>query len=58
MRRADGVVLSLPFGAVHGAFLSYVTEQLRTQDCTLCGVAVRDADGRFLRKYYGRLGKQ
>lgn len=58
MRRADGVVLSLPFGAVHGAFLSYVTEQLRTQDCTLCGVAVRDADGRFLRKYYGRLVKQ
>ena len=58
MRRADGVVLSLPFGAVHGAFLSYVTEQLRTQDCTLCGVAVRDADGRVLRKYYGRLGKQ
>ena len=58
MRRADGVVLSLPFGAVHGAFLSYVTEQLRTQDCTLCGVAIRDADGRFLKKYYGRLGKQ
>lgn len=54
MRNADGVVLSLPFGAVHGSFAAYVTEQLKTQDCALCGVAVRDADGRFLRRYYGK----
>lgn len=54
MRKTEGVVLSLPFGAVRGTFVSYVIEQLKTQDCVLCGVAIRDADGRFLRKYYGR----
>ena len=54
MRRADGVVLALPFGQIHGTFLFYVSEQLKTQDCALCGVAVRDADERFLRKYYGK----
>lgn len=54
MRKAAGVVLSLPFGKVHGAFASYVMEQLKVQDCALCGVAVRDADERFLRRYYGK----
>lgn len=54
MRRAGGVVLSLPFGKAHGAFVSYVIGQLELQDCALCGVAVRDADERFLRRYYGK----
>ncbi|MFG6339346.1 MAG: hypothetical protein K1W31_13170 [Lachnospiraceae bacterium] len=54
MRKAGGVVLSLPFGAAHGSFVSYVIEQLKVQDCALCGVAIRDADERFLRRYYGR----
>lgn len=53
MREADGVVLSLPFGGVHAAFASYIMEQLKTQECTLCGVAIREADEKFLRKYYG-----
>lgn len=55
MRKAGGVVLSLPFGKVHGAFVSYVIEQLEVQDCALCGVAVRDCDMRFLRRYYGNV---
>lgn len=54
MRRAGGVVLSLPFGAVHISCVSYVIGQLKLQDCALCGVAIGDCDGRFLRKYYGR----
>ena len=54
MRKAGGVVLSLPFGAAHGSFVFYVIEQLKVQDCALCGVAIRDADERFLRRYYGR----
>lgn len=54
MRKAGGVVLSLPFGKAHGAYASYVIEQLKVQDCALCGVAVRDADERFLRRYYGK----
>lgn len=53
MREAGGVVLSLPFGGVHAAFVSYITEQLKAQECELRGVAIREADERFLRVYYG-----
>lgn len=53
MRNAKGVVLSVPFGKVHGTFLSYVIEQLQSQDCVLCGVSIRNGNGKFLRKYYG-----
>lgn len=53
MREAGGVVLSLPFGGVHGTYVSYVIEMLKTQECELCGVAIREADGKFLRGYYG-----
>ncbi|MDE6405145.1 MAG: hypothetical protein K2M20_05785 [Lachnospiraceae bacterium] len=54
MREAKGVVLSLPFGAVHGSFMAYVIGQLKVQDCVLCGVAIRDSDMRFLQRYYGK----
>lgn len=54
MREAGGVVLSMPFGAVHGSFAAYVIGQLKVQDCMLCGVAIRDCDARFLQRYYGR----
>lgn len=54
LRKVEGLILSLPFGAVHGAFVSYVIGQLKTQDCTLRGVEIRNADARFLRRYYGR----
>lgn len=54
MRGTGGVVLSLPFGAVHGSFAAYVIGQLKVQDCKLCGVAIRDCDTRFLCRYYGR----
>lgn len=53
MREAGGVVLSLPFGGVDAAFLSYIIEQLKTQECRLRGVAIREADEKFLRRYYG-----
>lgn len=55
MRKAGGVVLSLPFGAVHGSFVAYVIGQLKVQDCQMCGVAIRDCDMRFLHKYYDRV---
>lgn len=55
MRNARGVVLSLPFGGVQGTFAAYAVEQLKTQDCVLCGVVIRDCDARFLRKYYGQI---
>lgn len=53
MREAGGVVLSLPFGGVHETFLFYLIEQMKTQECELCGVAIREADEKFLRRYYG-----
>lgn len=55
MRKAGGVVMSLPFGRTHGAFVSYAIELLEAQDCPLCGAAIRDCDGRFLRRYYGKV---
>lgn len=55
LRKARGVVLSLPFGSVQGTFVSYMIEQMKTQDCVLCGVAIRECDAGFLRKYYGHV---
>lgn len=52
--RKAGVVLSVPFGKANAAWVSYVIDQLTAQDCTLLGVAIRDCDAGFLRKYYGR----
>lgn len=55
LRRADGVVLTVPYGTMHCVYLSYILEQLTTQECKVCGVAIRDVDEKFLRRYYGRL---
>jgi hypothetical protein len=52
--KADGVILQLSYGRVHGAFLSYLLEQYRVRDCEVLGVAIADADEKFLHKYYGR----
>lgn len=52
MREAGGVVLSLPFGGVHGTFARYIIEQLKTQECELRGVAIHGADEKFLKRYY------
>lgn len=59
LRKASGVVLSVPFGKANAAWVSYTIDQLAAQDCALLGVAIRDCDAGFLRKYYGRdfLGK-
>lgn len=55
LRSADGVVLTVPYGKLHGVYLAYVMEQLNTQGCRVCGIAIRDADRKFLRRYYGNL---
>ena len=51
---AQGVVLEMPWGKVHGVYLSYVLEQFRLRECPVVGVAVGSADRRFLGRYYGR----
>lgn len=53
LRRADGVVLTVPYGKMQGTYLSYLLELLTTQECNVCGVAIRDVDEKFLRRYYG-----
>lgn len=54
LRKAPGVVLFVPFRKANAAWVSYVIDQLAAQDCVLMGVAIRDCDAGFLRKYYGR----
>lgn len=54
LRQADGVVLTVPYGKMQCTYLSYVLEQLHTQECPVCGIAVRDADPKFLERYYGK----
>ncbi len=53
LRGADGVVLTVPYGKMQGTYLSYLLEQLTAQECNVCGIAIRDTDEKFLRRYYG-----
>lgn len=53
-RKADGVILKLPYGKLHGAYLSYLMEQYRVQGCKILGIAIENGDMRFLRRYYDR----
>ena len=55
LREADGVVLTVPYGKMHGTYLAYVIEMLTAQECSLCGVAIRDGDEKFLKRYYGSI---
>lgn len=51
---SDGVVIAVHYGKVHAAFAGYIIEQLGIRGCRLVGTAIADADGKFLRRYYGR----
>lgn len=50
---SDSVVILVQYGKVHAAYLAYVLEQLKARGCRLSGVAIGDADRKFLRRYYG-----
>lgn len=50
---ADGVVIGVAYGSVHAVYLGYMIEQLAVRECTLAGVAIEEADERFLGRYYG-----
>ena len=52
------MVLSVPFGKANAAWVSYVIDQLAAQDCVLAGVVIREADEKFLKRYYGRPAKK
>lgn len=53
---ADGVVISVAYGAVHAVYLGYIIEQFAIRECALAGLAIEEADGRFLGRYYGLRG--
>lgn len=54
MREAEWVILSLPFNGVQKTYATYVRELLKAQQCNVRGAAIRQADVKFLRCYYGR----
>ncbi len=53
MREAEWVILSLPFDGVQKTYVSYIRELLRAHQCSVRGAAIREADVKFLRRYYG-----
>lgn len=54
VEEACGVILAVPYGKVHGAYLSYLIGQYQVQGCKILGIAIENADMRFLGRYYGR----
>ena len=53
-READGIIVILPYGKIHGTYLSYLIGLYQVQGCNIVGIAITDADVKFIRKYYGR----
>lgn len=53
-READGIIVVVPYGKIHGTYLSYLIGQYQVQGCKIAGIAIADADVKFLRRYYGR----
>lgn len=53
--KAGGVVVTVAYGKVHAAYLSYVLEQLKLRECRVAGIAISGADEKFLNKYYGHV---
>ncbi len=53
-READGVILSVPYGKMHGTYLAYLIGQYQAQGCNVLGIAIENADMKFLHRYYGR----
>lgn len=54
LQEADGIVIVAEYRKVHAAFLAYVIEQMHTRDCRIAGVAIGNADEKFMRRYYGK----
>lgn len=58
-REVYGVILKIPYGKVHGTYLAYQVGQYQVQGCNVLGIAIENADMKFLRRYYGRaIGKE
>lgn len=55
LRKADGVLLVIPYGKMDRTTLGYRIEQLALQECKLAGILIRNADTRLLKWYYNHL---
>ena len=52
LREADGILLAVPAGKRVGKQLEAVLEYLKTQDCSVDGAFLWNADERLIRSYY------
>lgn len=55
LRKAGGVLLSVPYKNMDRTTLGYRIEQLSLQECRLAGILIQDADMRLLKWYYYHL---
>lgn len=55
LRKADGVLLAVPYGKMDRTTLGYRIEQLTLQECKLTGILIQNADMRLLKWYYNHL---
>lgn len=55
LRKAEGILLSVPYNKMDRTTLGYRIGQFSIQECRLAGIVIRDADMRLLRWYYNHL---
>ncbi len=53
LSKSTTVVLEVPFGKEHASYLGYIIENLQISGRKIAGIAIRDADHKFLMRYYG-----
>lgn len=55
LRKADGVILVIPYGKIDRTSLAYRIDQLTLQECKPVGIIIKNADMRFMKWYYNHL---
>ena len=55
LRKADGIILIIPYGKMDRTSLAYRIEQLALQGCKIVGITIENADMRFMKWYYNHL---
>lgn len=55
LRKADGILLAVPYGKMDRTTLGYRIGQLMLQECKLTGILIQNADMRLLKWYYNHL---
>ncbi|MDE6749189.1 MAG: hypothetical protein K2K21_09050 [Lachnospiraceae bacterium] len=55
LRKADGLILIIPYGKMDRTSLAYRIDQLTLQGCKIVGITIENADMRFMKWYYNHL---